>query len=114
MLDSDPEYPWQTSHHYHGVTPGDTFLVPGRKGKDLEVLVVECHHTVPTVGYLLQRITHKLKPEWTGRPGKEIGNARRAGQVVTALTKTPLFLFMGDTTEDSVAAALLQHPRVPV
>ena len=40
----------------------------------------------------------RLKEEFVGRPGQEIGKLRKQGVEVTSQHEEPLFCFMGDTT----------------
>jgi ribonuclease Z len=55
--------------------PGDTRKV----ARDLWVRAFRTHHAGPSLGYqFLKRVT-KLKPEYQGLPGEEIGRLRREG-----------------------------------
>ena len=69
-----------------GVVAGDEFPLVDDHGKSAVVVrVVDCCHTVPTVGYLLSTVALKLKREFQGVSGKEIAAARKAGEVVVRL-----------------------------
>ena len=82
--------------HCEGVLPGDEFAL-GKK-RQITVRVVECMHTVPSVGYQLVETKNVLKPQYRGLPGKEIGKLRRGGTCVTEATRVVRFTFLGDTT----------------
>ena len=58
------------------VKAGDELCVKG----DLHVRVFRTHHRVPSVGYQFFRRVQKLKPEYLGLPGSEIGRLRQAGR----------------------------------
>ena len=78
----------------HPTTMGDTFSVCNSR---VEVNVVQCVHRVPTVGYILSTVSKKLKPEFQGLPGKEIGRLSKTTEVSQRVA-TPRVCFMGDTT----------------
>lgn len=59
---------------------------------------LQCRHGVPCVGYLFYTKRTKLKPEFTGLPGKEIAALRKQGIEVQMSHEVPLLAFLGDTS----------------
>jgi len=55
--------------------PGDEFELR----RDLSVRAFRTWHPVPSLGYLFFRRVKKLRPEFAGLPGPEIGRRRKAG-----------------------------------
>ena len=56
----------------------DPFKLPMNKN-NMEIAVFECDHGIPTVSYGLSEIKTKLKEEFIGLSGKEIGKLRADG-----------------------------------
>lgn len=56
--------------------PGDVAEV----GKGLFVRAFKTHHPVPSLGYQFFRRIQKLRPEFVGLPGDEIGRRRKRGE----------------------------------
>lgn len=87
----------------HGVKGGDafTFLTTDvgatKKGKEYEVAVFDCDHSVPCVGFGVSEKRQRLKEKYRSLPGKEIGALKKSGVDVSESYSAPLFLFMGDT-----------------
>lgn len=112
------------------VRPGDKFrLLPAKKKAknsteptkgcctmEVEVEVVSCVHRVPTVGYIVSSVKKKLKDEYVGLPGKELGRLRKSGLTITQEVVTPRFCFLGDTTVDvfKISPQVLDVPIVIV
>ncbi len=59
-----------------GLEPGDEHELR----RDLSVRAVRTYHPVPSLAYLLVRRVQKLRPEFVGLPGPEIGRRRVAGE----------------------------------
>ncbi len=59
-----------------GLEPGDEHELR----RDLSVRAVRTYHPVPSLAYLLVRKVQKLRPEFVGLPGPEIGRRRVAGE----------------------------------
>src|SRR5690606_10243833 len=83
--------PWLGAHVSHGLKPGDT--VPLRRVKEVYASAFACDHTVPCLGYLFSSVSHKLKPEYVGLPGREIKRLREPGDEITAPSWTPFLAF---------------------
>eukprot|EP00797_Seminavis_robusta_P029852 Sro609_g174980.2 (220) ;mRNA; f:17041-17700 len=90
-----------------GVTPHQEITIH-QGGKDFYVKVVECVHRVDCLGYSIWERQHKLKEEYRGLPGKEIGALRKSGVEITSVVERPLLCYMGDTT----AGVFSKHPEI--
>lgn len=62
-----------------GMVPGDEIALRG----DLRIRAVRTFHPVPSLAYILVRRIAKLRPEFQGMTGPEIGALRRGGTDVT-------------------------------
>lgn len=91
------------TYHLIGTDPKIAFTVPWTK--DLMVEVFPAYHSVHSVGYGFSTIASKLKEEYVGLSGKEIGKLRKSGAIVTEQVVTRQLLFYGDTNID----ALIKH-----
>lgn len=98
---------WTPSYQLNGVSPGDRIEIQ-RGGATFVVDVLGCDHSVPCVGYLVSQVRNKLKPEFHGLSGPEIGKLRQDGVEVTEGVSTRLFAFLGDTTTE----AFVRHPEL--
>jgi ribonuclease Z len=94
-------------------------IVPAHPGTELAVkqgVVARAFrvlHRVPTLGWALWRTTHKLKPAWVGRPGREIRDARLRGEAITDDVESPIVAFTGDTLIDAIDThAVLRQARL--
>jgi ribonuclease Z len=81
-----------------GVKHGDVIAGLGKKQRNWSVQVFKCHHAVECVGYAFSETRSKLKAEYNGMSGKEIGALRRQGIVVTEETTCGRFAYCGDTS----------------
>jgi ribonuclease Z len=66
---------WPLDIHPVGVEPGDVVPLKG----DFWVRAVKSFHPVPSLAYQVVRRVQKLRAEFAGMPGAEIGARRRAG-----------------------------------
>lgn len=82
----------------------------------LHVEIFECHHSVPSRGYGFHTFRPKLKAEYAGLAGREIGALRKSGVEVNEVHKHPILAFMGDTTvkalESNADRGLLDYPVI--
>lgn len=69
-------------------------------GKNLIVKAFKTYHRVPSQGYVVYSVKHKLKSEYLGLPGEEIKNLKMAGVQITNTIKVAEVAFTGDTTSD--------------
>jgi ribonuclease Z len=56
------------------------------------------YHSVTCVGYGFIQEKKKLKQEYIGVQGKQLGELRKNGIVIDYLVENPMFAFLGDTT----------------
>src|SRR5690606_14346440 len=59
--------------------------------------VFQCFHKVPCIGYAFSERKKKLKQEYVGLPGKELGKLRKDGVQIDEEINRPLFAYVGDT-----------------
>mmetsp|Transcript_8730 Transcript_8730/g.9453 ORF Transcript_8730/g.9453 Transcript_8730/m.9453 type:complete len:299 (-) Transcript_8730:13-909(-) len=92
----------------HGVNGGDTFEVTGNKTvPKIHVKVFACDHSVSCVGYGLSYSKEKLKEEYKGLPGKEIGKLKKEGKTITESVTDNFLIYLGDSTH-----AVFANPQV--
>jgi len=75
------------------VAPGETVEI--RKG--LCIRPFKTIHRIPSQGYVILDVRQKLKAEFQGVEGQEIGRLRKSGVEVTERVEVPLVAFTGDT-----------------
>jgi ribonuclease Z len=66
-------------------------------GRDLDLIPFRTRHIVPSLGYRVVRTTHKLRPEFQGRPGPELGQLKAQGVDITEPREATLLAVTGDT-----------------
>lgn len=66
--------------------------------RQLRVSSFPVDHRVRSLGFTVQEIRKKLKPEFVGTPGHELGALKRQGVEIEAETAHPRLTFIGDTT----------------
>ena len=66
--------------------------------KKIKIKVIKCHHSVPTVGFILSTTKNSLKEEYKKLTGKEIGQLRKSGVEVSNKVEVNKLVFLGDTT----------------
>ncbi len=79
--------------HLHGHQPGD--VVGVRKG--LEAVALRSVHRVPSLAWVVRRVTKRLRSEFEALAGPEIRDLRAAGTDVTETHVEPLLCVTGDT-----------------
>jgi ribonuclease Z len=91
----------------HGLAD-DGALTPLAHRKDLRVRAFPVHHSVPSLGYTIYAHKKKLKPEYAGLAGQEIGRLRKDGVEVQYDVDDPLLTFIGDCN----GATLLEQEHI--
>lgn len=76
-----------------GLRPGDSYQLR----KDLAVRAVKTFHPVPSLGFLLVQRIDKLKSEFLGLPGAEIGRRRAAGEDLFDRVERAELAYLTDT-----------------
>jgi ribonuclease Z len=92
-----------------GVTPNQEINIR-QSGKQFTVRVVECVHRIDCVGYSIWEQKQKLKEEYRGLSGKDIGSLKKQGIEITTTETCPVLCYLGDTT----AAVFTKHPEILV
>ncbi len=68
------------------------------KKKQFDIEIIQCHHSVPCVGYGLIEKRMKLKDEYMGLSGKELGELKKQKIEINFEVEVPLFCYLGDTS----------------
>lgn len=68
------------------------------KNKPWIVEVFKCYHTTPCRGYGLIEKRPKLKKEFFGLDGKQLGQLKKQGVQITEDVEFPIICFLGDST----------------
>ena len=84
-------------YDFTGLKKDDTFNIT-TKGSNLEIKTFECDHAIPTVSYGISDIKLKLKPEYLGMDGKEIGRMRKEGVEITHPVAYKRLAYVCDTS----------------
>jgi ribonuclease Z len=98
------EEPIDVANVVKGVAAGDEIALGGR----YLVKAFDVVHRIPSRGWTVVERRQKLKPEYEGRPGEEIGAARARGEVVSDTLESTVFTYVGDSTIET----LRRHPEI--
>ena len=102
---------FQLDINLHGHVPEDTVDL----GKGHVARAIRSDHRVPSLCWLVERRTRKLRPEFAGLPGPEIKRLKEQGVEITEPHTEPLLAVTGDTRVDLfVRDERLQTVRVLV
>ncbi|KAH6807653.1 tRNAse Z1 [Perilla frutescens var. frutescens] len=91
----------ELQHTLVGLDVGEEFCIR----KDLKVRAFRTYHVIPSQGYIVYSVRHKLKQEYVGLPGTEIKSLRLSGVEITDTYTTPEIAFTGDTMSDFITDA---------
>tara|TARA_R110002050_G_scaffold124016_2_gene242965 strand:+ start:186 stop:758 length:573 start_codon:yes stop_codon:yes gene_type:complete len=100
----------------YGASAGQIIDAPGSKD-GMQIRIFNCKHSTPCVGYGIGYLRKKLKKDFEGLSGKEIGQLRKDGMNVTEEVYFPKLVFMGDTTAEALyeqEELLKQYPVIIV
>lgn len=78
-----------------GVSAGDKFEI--RRG--LIVRAFDVNHRVPSLGYGVIDVRHKLRPEFADKTGPELVALKKQGVQIEQIFEVPLVTYCGDTAE---------------
>ncbi|MFT7622582.1 MAG: ribonuclease Z [Myxococcota bacterium] len=92
VTEATMEYP-----DFRGMLPGDG-PIPLAHRRDLAVTAFNADHSIPSRGYTISRLKKRLRPEFVGTPGPELGRLRREGVVFEDPVHDPVVTFIGDCT----------------
>eukprot|EP01127_Copromyxa_protea_P020458 TRINITY_DN6857_c0_g1_i1.p1 TRINITY_DN6857_c0_g1~~TRINITY_DN6857_c0_g1_i1.p1 ORF type:complete len:322 (+),score=32.26 TRINITY_DN6857_c0_g1_i1:21-986(+) len=95
--------PLKTSYSLVGVEPGMKLPFTEKQHSDKSFEVFECFHSVTCIGYGFLQTRKKIKPEYVGVEGRQLGMLRKQGVQIDFQYESPLFAFMGDTTAEFYA-----------
>lgn len=73
-------------------------------GRGLAARAIRTDHRVPSLAWMIERTTSRLRDDLRGRPGPEIEALRKAGEVVTHEVVKPVLCVTGDTTIETFLA----------
>lgn len=73
-------------------------------GRGLAARAIRTDHRVPSLAWLIERTTSRLREDLRGLPGPEIEARRKAGEVVTHEVVKPVLCVTGDTTIETFLA----------
>ena len=62
--------------------------------------IFKCFHQVPCVGYGISETRKKLKEEYAGLKGSEIGELRKKGVEINVEVKVKFLCYLGDTSKE--------------
>ncbi len=79
--------------HLHGHAHGD--VVPIRK--NLDAVALRSEHRVPSLAWVVRRVSGRLKPEYADLPRETLAQMRRDGETLTDPVRTPVLCVSGDT-----------------
>lgn len=79
-----------------GHEPGDHVPL----GRDLSATCLRTVHRVPSLAWLVERVSNRLRPEFVGMSGPDIADLRRRGVAITDEHREPLLCVSGDTQID--------------
>lgn len=91
----------ELQHTLVGLDVGEEFCIR----KDLKVRAFRTYHVIPSQGYIVYSVRHKLKQEYVGLPGTELKSLRLSGVEITDTYTTPEIAFTGDTMSDFITDA---------
>ncbi len=101
MLDLDDLI--RVTSRIHRYNPSNIRLVPMRAGldvtlrKNVTVRPFRTWHSMPSLGYQFVLRKEKLRAEFAGLPGEEIGRRRKAGEQMTETTESLELAYATDT-----------------
>lgn len=81
----------------HGHAPGDRIALGDGLARGHSALCLRTTHRVPSLGWVIERTTRRLKPEYVGLPGPELAELRRGGAEIVDAHTEPLLCVTGDT-----------------
>lgn len=87
-------------YELHAAEPGGRYEL----GRGLVARAIRTDHRVPSLAWLIERTTARLRDDLRGRPGPEIEALRRAGEIVTHEVSKPVLCVTGDTTIETFLA----------
>jgi ribonuclease Z len=75
--------------------------------KNIDVKVIKCYHSIPTVGYGFRQYKNKLLDIYKDLPSTEVAKLCKSGTVVTERVADNFFCYLGDTDR-----RILENPDI--
>ena len=72
------------------------------KKKQFDIEIIQCHHSVPCVGYGLIEKRMKLKEEYMGLSGRELGELKKNKVEINFEQEVALFCYLGELVGNTV------------
>jgi ribonuclease Z len=94
----DPTFDSLLDQCLRPLQPKQEFIIHQGGSNKFRVQALPMDHRIPCLGYSIFRVVNKLKPEYIGLSGQEIGQLKRKGFEITTEQEEPFLCFMGDTT----------------
>ncbi|XXG42189.1 hypothetical protein AAC387_Pa01g2522 [Persea americana] len=88
----------ELKHNLIGLNVGEEFHLRN----DLKVKAFRTYHGIPSQGYIIYSVRHKLKQEYIGLSGNEIKSLKLSGVEITYSVVSPEIAFTGDTMSDFI------------
>lgn len=70
--------------------------------RGMTIQAFEMPHRVRAMAYMVTQAVKRLRPEYVGLPGAELGRLRKEGVVLEDVTSIPVFAYTGDTLIDGL------------
>jgi ribonuclease Z len=87
-------------YELHPAVPGEAHDL----GRGMTALPIRTDHRVPSLAWVIERTTKRLRDDLRGLPGPEIEALRKAGEIVTHEVTKPVLCVTGDTTIETFLA----------
>lgn len=84
----------------HGHAPGDRILLGEGLARGHSAVCLRTVHRVPSLAWVVERTTQRLRPEFVGMAGPDIADLRRRGVLIVDSHTEPLICVTGDTQID--------------
>ncbi len=104
---------YQVPVEIFGHAPGATVTIR----RDVQATCFRTVHRVPSLAWVVERVSRRLKPEFQGREGAELKRLRQAGVEITDEHRAPELCVTGDTQIEfllSDESAMARRARVLV
>lgn len=96
------------NYSLHSVQPDREFTVK-RGGNEYIIQPIECTHRIVCYGYSIYHTRQRLRAEYSGLSGRDIGMLKKQGVHVTESLREPLLCILGDTTH----GVFEKYPNLP-
>jgi ribonuclease Z len=99
--DDDAVYDYKTMDKSFNLIGVDPSIIPQEiKGKKIDIEIIQCYHSVASIGFGLIEKKYKLSDEFKGLDGKKLGELRKQGININKEITVPIFCYLGDTGKE--------------